>query len=152
SFWLRYGKTGRYLIMRGAIFGLIGFALLYYWARGVAAALKESAIQEHAGRFADPVRSIGLAVGVGLLVYGAYLLVRGIIDVAAPVTITGQVLWKQVWRSNSGGENSPAVPWLYYLAVDDGTGDRTTAWGLPSAMSGRAVDGDTVKLSARRWS
>jgi Predicted membrane protein (DUF2207) len=151
--WPRYGRTARYLIVRGVLLGGLGFLLLYYWAKGVAAALKEPAIGEsHAAQFAGSVKSIGLAIGTVLFVYGLYLLVRTIIDLAVPAQITGQVLWKQVWRSNSGGENSPPVPWLHYVAVDDGSGDRTTAWGLPSEIAGRAVDGDTVKLSARRWS
>ena len=151
--WLRYGRTARYLIVRGVLLGGLGFVLLYYWARGVAAALREPAIGEsHAAQFAGSVKNVGLAIGTVLFVYGAYLLVRTIIDLATPAQLTGQVLWKQVWRSNSGGEDSPPVPWLHYLAVDDGSGDKTTAWGLPSELSGRAVDGDTVKLSARRWS
>jgi hypothetical protein len=152
GFWPRYGKTGRSLITKGVLLGGLGFVLLYYWARGVAAALREPAIGENAvARYADPIRNVGVAVGAVLLGYGLYLLVRSIIDVAAPATVTGQVLWKQVWRSNSGGENSPPVPWLHYLAVDDGSGDRTTAWGLPSGLAGQAVDGDTVKLTGRRW-
>jgi hypothetical protein len=151
--WRRYGRTARYLIVRGLLLGGLGFLLLYYWAKGVAAALREPAIGEsHAAQFAGSVRSLGLAVGTVLFVYGLYLLVRTIIDLATPAHLTGQVLWKQVWRSNSGGEDSPPVPWLHYLAVDDGAGDQTTAWGLPSELAGRAVDGDTVKVSARRWS
>jgi hypothetical protein len=87
-----------------------------------------------------------------LLIYGAYLTVRSIVDLAAPANLTGQVLWKQVWRSNPGGENRPPVPWLHYLAVDDGSRDRTTAWGLPSGWAGGVADGDTVRMTARRWS
>jgi hypothetical protein len=152
-FWPRYGKTARFLITKGVLLGGLGSLLLYYWARGVAAALREPAIGERSvARFADPVRNIGLTIGAVLLAYGAYLVIRSIIDLAAPANLTGQVLWKQVWRSDSGGENRPSVPWLHYFAVDDGSGDRTTAWGLPSALAGRAEDGDTVKLTARRWS
>jgi|GEM_PF-1078439 len=152
-FWPRYGKTGRFLITKGVLLGGLGFLLLYYWARGVAAALREPAIGENSvARFADPVRNLGLTIGAVLLIYGAYLTVRSIVDVAAPASLTGQVLWKQVWRSSSRGENSPSVPWLHYLAVDDGSGDRTTAWGLPSGWSGRVADGDVVKMTARRWS
>jgi hypothetical protein len=62
------------------------------------------------------------------------------------------VLWKEVWRSSSGGQDSPSVPWLYYLAIDDGTGDRTRAWGLPVPIGSDCEPGDTVRIRVRRWS
>jgi hypothetical protein len=62
------------------------------------------------------------------------------------------VLWVEVWRSESQGEDRPSRPWLHYLAVDDGTDDRTTAWALPSEWSGRCHDGDTVTIRVRPWS
>jgi hypothetical protein len=40
---------------------------------------------------------------------------------------------------------------LHHLAVDEGRSDRTVAWGLPAALSGRCEPGDTVTLTARRW-
>jgi hypothetical protein len=95
---------------------------------------------------------VGLLLGAVLLLYGLYVLTRTTIDLAAPRTITGQVLWRQVWRQTSGGENSPPRPWLHYLAIDDGTDDRTTAWGVPSGTVGRCSDGDTVTVRVRPWS
>jgi hypothetical protein len=151
--WLRYGKPARKLIVRGVLAGGIGFVLLYYWAKGIANALRNPTIGgSPAAHFADPVRTVGLLLGGVLLVYGLYFLVRTVIDLAAPATITGQVLWLQVWKSTTGSENSPSRPWLHYLAVDDGTDDRTSAWALPTEMSGRAHDGDTVTIQVRRWS
>ncbi len=153
SLWPRYGKTAPRLIARGMVASAVGFLLLYYWARGVAAAVQEPAIgQSQAAHLAGTVTSIGFLVGAILLGYGLYVLLRTTIDLAAPATITGQVLWRQVWRQNSGGEDSPPTPWLHYLAVDDGTDDRTTAWGLPSAQINQCDDGDTVTVKARRWS
>ena len=57
-----------------------------------------------------------------------------------------------MWRTTNGSNDRPARPWLYYLAVDDGTGDRTTAWGLPSDWAYRSQPGDTVTLHVRPWS
>jgi hypothetical protein len=152
SFWPRYGKKSGRLIAKGVFAGAIGSLLLYYWARGVAAALRQPAIgASKVAQLAGTVRSVGLLVGAALLGYGLYLLVRTAIDLAAPVTVTGQVLWRQIWRQTSGGENSPPRPWLHYLAIDDGTDDRTTAWGLPSELVGQCGDGDTVTIKARRW-
>src|SRR6266545_1712578 len=152
--WPRYGKTAPRLIAKGLLASGVGtLLLLYVWAKGVAAALREPAIGESAAaRFAGTVRDVGLLLGVVLLAFGLYLLVRTAIDLAAPRTITGQVLWRQVWRQNSGGEDSPPVPWLHYLAIDDGTDDRTTAWGLPSPQANHCHDGDTVSVKVRPWS
>jgi len=44
-----------------------------------------------------------------------------------------------------------AVPWLHYLAVDDGRTDRTAAWACPSELAGSVHTGDVVTLTARRW-
>jgi hypothetical protein len=67
------------------------------------------------------------------------------------VTVTGQVLWVQLCRKSSGGEDQPPVPTLYHLAIDDGRKDRTTAWALPAGLVGRCETGDTVTVTARRW-
>jgi hypothetical protein len=107
----------------------------------------------------------GLAVTLGLtllpgtpalipllpLLYGGYTLMGVVVDVLTPLSVTGQVLWVQVWRSRSQGEDDPSVPWLHYLAVDDGSGDRTVAWACPSELVGGIAPGDAVTLTARRW-
>jgi hypothetical protein len=56
-----------------------------------------------------------------------------------------------VWRKTAGGENRPSVPWLYHLAIDDGSRDRTRAWGAPLSLSS-ADAGDTVTVTVHRWS
>ncbi|MEV6925718.1 hypothetical protein AB0M46_14620 [Dactylosporangium sp. NPDC051485] len=84
-------------------------------------------------------------------VYGGYTLVAAVVDVFLPATLTGEVLWVETWKTRSQGEDSPAIPWLHYLAVDDGTRDRTVAWACPSDLAGRAAPGDVVTLTARRW-
>ncbi len=153
TFWRRYGMRARSLIIKGVLAGGIGFVLLYYWARAVAGALNQPTIASNpAAHAAGTVKSVGLLVGAVLLGYGGYLLIRTVIDLATPVTVTGQVLWMQVWKSSSGGENSPPQPYLHYLAIDDGSGDRTVAWGLPTPMTHLCADGDTVTIQARRWS
>ncbi|MGC9665711.1 DUF2207 family protein [Planosporangium sp. 12N6] len=97
--------------------------------------------------------ALGTALlGVGLLVRGGYRLVRTIVDLASPLTVTGEALWIEVWKATGGGKDRPPTPWLYYLAVDDGSTERTTAWGLPADLYGRCGVGDVVRLTARRWS
>jgi hypothetical protein len=126
-FWRRYGRPTRYFVIQGVLVLLVG-ALLVRIRAGSA-----------------------VVVGALLLCYGLYVLARAIVDAAGPVTLTGQVLWREKLRSRPRPENDP-IPWLHYLAVDDGTGDATTAWGLPSEWVDRCRDGDTVRMTARRWS
>lgn len=151
-FW-RYGKPAPPIIIRGLIAGAIGLLLLRYWAKVIANAAKQSFVENNpSAHFADPVKVIGLGIALVLCAWGAYLIVRTVIDLAAPKTLTGQALWNEVWRSTRGSENSPARPWLHYLAIDDGTGDHTRAWALPTELSRRCVDGDTVRITVRPWS
>jgi hypothetical protein len=146
SFWWRYGRTTRDVITRSLLALGVGFVLVRYLGRGVSFVSSVVSFS-----FGDLVTRLGVVVGVVLLGYGSYLLVRGIVDVAAPKKFTGQVLWKQVWRKTSGGENRPSVPWLYHLAIDDGSRDKTRAWGAPSSLSS-ADPGDTVTVTVHRWS
>ncbi|MFG2037199.1 DUF2207 family protein [Dactylosporangium sp. NPDC048998] len=97
---------------------------------------------------------ITLAVQVLILwplLYGGYTLIATLVDLFTPVTVTGEVLWTETWKTRSQGENSPSIPWLHYLAVDSGASDRTVAWACPSEIIGRASPGDVVTLTARRW-
>jgi hypothetical protein len=93
-------------------------------------------------------------VAAGLLfARSLYRAVRALVDLATVRTITGQVLWLELWRNKTegSGDNQRRVPWLYHLAVDDGTADRTTAWILEVGLSGRCEDGDTVRIRVRPW-
>ncbi|WP_432987555.1 DUF2207 family protein [Dactylosporangium sp. CA-233914] len=85
------------------------------------------------------------------LLYGGYTLLGTLVDVLTPVTVTGEVLWVETWKTKSQGENSPSIPIVHYLAVDDGTAERTVAWACPSGIVHRANVGDLVTLTARRW-
>src|SRR5256714_750878 len=145
KFWPRYGKTAPRLVIRGLFAAAIAFLMLYFWVSGVARILREPAIGgSRAEQLTGSVRDVGLLIGGTLLAYGLYVLVRTTIDLAAPRTITGQVLWRQVWRENGGGENSPPTPYLHYLAVDDGTADPPPPWGIPSHEGGPGPGRRTV--------
>jgi hypothetical protein len=150
-FGLRYGKKAHVPIIRGLICGVIGYFLIAKLSGVVDSVKTDAGLPDAVNQGADLFTRVAILVGVVLFVYGLYTLVRGIIDMATPATITGEVLWQQVWQSNPGGENSPPRPWLHYLAVDDGKADRTVAWGLPSELSSRCEAGDTVTIKVRRW-
>ncbi len=151
-FW-RYGRPAPPLVIRGLIAGVLGVLLLRYWGGLIDAAADEPiATGNPVTGNADWITFLGVLVALVLAAWGAYVLVRTVIDLAAPRTVTGQALWTEVWRSHRGGENSPPRPWLHYLAVDDGSGDSTRAWGLPAELAGRCIDGDTVQITVRPWS
>jgi Predicted membrane protein (DUF2207) len=137
-FWSRYGQTAPSLVMPALGSVLIGGLLVWY--RDLPAELD-----------LPDISGIAVALGGLLLARGGYRAVRALVDLATTRRITGQVLWVEVWRTKSQGEDRPRIPWLYYLAVDDGRSDRTTAWALP-ATSPSCQDGDTVAIQVRPWS
>ena len=152
-FGAKYGKTAPRLLTRALVAGGIGYVLVRWWPGLIENASSAKLLQGNpALNFTSLIRLAGLALGAALLGYALYQLVRVAIDLITPVTLTGQVLWIQVWQETSGGDNSPPQPTLYYLAIDDGTGEKTTAWACPAALYRQCEVGDTVTATARRWS
>ncbi|WP_230416590.1 DUF2207 family protein [Micromonospora tarapacensis] len=145
----RYGMTLPKLLFASGISIVVGAFLLRFF--GPSFDLSPSSPYPRAATF-TLVTSIVAVIALLLVFSGIWKVVRGLVDLATERTITGEVLWVQVWRKRSQGENQPSLPWLHYLAVDDGTADRTTAWGLPSEWAGRCHDGDTVTIRGRPWS
>ncbi|MFI7080293.1 DUF2207 family protein [Micromonospora sp. NPDC049903] len=145
----RYGRSVPRLLASGAIGIAVGAFLLD--AFGPTFTLTPSTANQ-AARIFDLVRNGVTVVVVLVLLAGVHTVVRTLVDLATERTVTGEVLWIEVWRSAAQGENRPPRPWLHYLAVDDGTTDRTTAWGLPSEWATRCHDGDVVTLRVRPWS
>jgi hypothetical protein len=149
-FWPRYGQGAPTLLFRAVLALGVGFFLVRRSRSFVGDVA--SGLADAADRVTDPVGQAGFALGLALIAYGGYVIIRTIIDLAAPVTVTGQVLWVEVWRTKRRQRDNRYRPVLYYLAVDDGTRDRTTAWALPVHLYGRSYPGDTVTITARRWS
>jgi hypothetical protein len=129
-FWPRYGRTLPHLLVRGIAYAGIGSLIL---------------------KFLNDLWYCRW-IGIALLLLGVYVLVRAILDVAITREITGEVLWRETWRTKRQNEDNPAVPWLDHLAIDDGRADRTTAWGLPTEWASQCHDGDTVTITVRPWS
>ncbi|MFE9654436.1 DUF2207 family protein [Micromonospora sp. NPDC006431] len=150
----RYGETAPRLLFRGVLLAVIGYAIARYGHVVVDIAMQIDAVSASAfASFAGLTSALITVTGALLVVNGCYTVVRTIIDLATPKTITGQVLWTDLWRTqNSSSDNSSPQPILYYLAVDDGTSDRTVAWGLPLALANSCATGDTIQLTVRPWS
>ncbi len=147
-FFPRYGQTLPKLLLRAVISIAVGAFLLKIFGRTFDLAPSTT---DQAERIFTFVFDGIVVLALLLVVAGTYSAVRAIADLATERTITGEVLWLEVWRSTAQQENKPARPWLHYLAVDDGSGERTTAWGLPSQWAGGCHDGDTVTIRVRPW-
>jgi Predicted membrane protein (DUF2207) C-terminal domain len=142
-FWPRYGQKAVRLFVK-AVAALAVSILVYRGAHMLPGDLVPNSVAGY----------VGLAASIlflSPLVYGSYTLVATIIHVAKPVEITGEVLWIEVWKQTSGGENSPPTPWLHHFAIDDGRDNHTVAWACPSQLAARASTGDIVTVTARRW-
>ncbi|HTF10682.1 MAG TPA: hypothetical protein VK659_21170, partial [Asanoa sp.] len=156
-FFDRYGQRTAKLVKGGVIRLALGFGLaalsrtLPDVVPAKVGAFDSGFAGDDISTFTSPTRLVAALLATLLIVWGLYRIVRATVDHHTPVEITGEVLWVSVWRSASQGEDSPSIPWLHHLAVDDGTTDRTVAWGLPSEWSRRSSPGDLVQISVRRW-
>jgi hypothetical protein len=149
-FWGRYGRTVPSLLFPALLSLLVGGLLVRYHELPAEFGTGAGGV---AGPELERASQLALLLGVLVLIRGGYRVVRTLVDLATTRTITGEVLWLEVWRSKSQGKNRPSVPWLHYLAIDDGHAERTTAWGLPAGTGGpRCHDGDTVRIRVRPWS
>ena len=97
------------------------------------------------------VGTVLAVVGAVLLLSVVYALVRAFGDLAAERTVTGQVLWTQLWRTKRRGINEGSHV-VHHLAIDDGRSDRTTAWAIPSEWAGRFRPGSVITVTVRPWS
>lgn len=148
----RYGATVMQVVFPRLVAVFFGYVLVRWWRPVIAdlatvEQLQNTAMAQRSGL----IQTAGFVLGLAPLAYGIYGIVRIVIDLVTPASVTGQVLWIDVWRVDRGGDNSPSRPKTYYLAIDDGKSDRTTAWALPAALHGRCDTGDTVTVTVRRW-
>jgi hypothetical protein len=141
-FWVRYGLTVPKVLLRAGISLVIGFFVLKLFGRAFEAS------PDGGGDIATDVIDL---LGAYLLARGIYQGVRLGLDLAAPKTITGEVLWIEPWKSKPQKNDQPSIPLVDYFAIDDGADDRTTAWALPSEWSARCRPGDVVKFEVRPW-
>lgn len=153
----RYGLTSGSVFTGGLIRMAFGIGLL--WLRsellpqlGLGYLLDRASVQDVSLAGGERVLAFGmLSLGVYLLARGGYWLLRGLIDLGSTRSITGEVLWLEPWLRRKSGNDGPVVTTLNYLAVDDGSSDRTTAWGLPPALADDVHPGDTVTVRVRPW-
>lgn len=147
-FWPRYGKTAPGLLLRGAIFAVIGIALLRFWYRAIDGAFSLNPSRTSAvDSSIDLVKGLGLLTGFMVAIFGLYVIARTVIDLIVPAEISGEVIWTELWRS--GQNNQPSV---HYLAIDDASGDSTKAWAMPSPLLHQCHNSDIVTVHTRRWS
>jgi hypothetical protein len=143
--WPRYGRTGWQLARRSVAAMVIGYLLVRFQAEPRKVFGLNGPPHGSLHWFQLGERLVA-ALGGALILLGAYKLVRTIIDAFTTRTITGQALWIEAWRATIIGSERPG---RHYLAVDDGTGDRTVAWAASGEVCG---PGDSVRMRVRPWS
>ncbi|WP_030489451.1 DUF2207 family protein [Micromonospora chokoriensis] len=72
------------------------------------------------------------------------------LDRAAPATVTGEVLWHEVW-TRQPSDDGPGRPINHYLVIDDGHADQLRAWILPNKIADECRLGDVVTAHVRPW-
>jgi hypothetical protein len=135
--WPRYGQTVPTLVFRGAAALVVAYVL----SRAIGFVDEVGPIPR-----VDLIQAAMAAVAAGLGFYGLYAVARALTDLVTTRRITGEVLWKQ--RESSDTDH----PSNWFLAVDDGATDRTTAWILPADQSGACSVHDVVEVAVRPWS
>ena len=89
--------------------------------------------------------------GLALLGYGGYLTLRVLLDFAVTTTVSGEVLWHQLWQTRRVNDGARTKPVNYYLVIDDGQADQTRAWVLPAELADTCRLGDVVTARVRPW-
>ncbi|BCB89472.1 DUF2207 family protein [Phytohabitans suffuscus] len=143
---VHYPRRGRYGLKTRTLLGRGCFAL----AAGIALVVAPTQLGYVAGVSPGWLPALPGA-GALLAVIGTHTVLRTLVDTFTARTVTGQVLWRQLWRTHSPTSQN-RHPYLYHLAVDDGRSERTTAWVLPAYFGDGCRPGDTVTVTVRPWS
>jgi Predicted membrane protein (DUF2207) len=139
--WGRYGETASAILLRSVLVLVGGFLLIR------SSDVLTTDLSGGVTNLADALPAL-VAFLAGRAVYRV---ARAGADLVAPRTLVGEVLWVELWKTRQQGEDKPSIPVVHYLAVDDGSGDSTTAWALPSEWSTRARPGDVVTIVVQPW-
>ncbi|HLL67765.1 MAG TPA: hypothetical protein VK453_18930 [Micromonosporaceae bacterium] len=139
--WPRYGESAGWLLFKAVVSVVLGLCL---------SAGEFSMVPSSSTELGDPGWIFHRVLVLLLFGYGGYTLLTGMIATICRVTVTGEVVWLQPWKSQHPKGGQP-VSVLYYLAVDDGRSDQTVAWALPGNLVTSVNRGDVVTIKARRW-
>ncbi|MGC4746335.1 DUF2207 family protein [Micromonospora sp. DT201] len=146
----RYGKALGWVISWAVLSGLLGWT----FAGVVGGSFLASVGPSSAGwtRLTDlgPVTFGIVLLGFALLALAVYLLVRVLLDLSAPTTVSGEVLWHQVWQRQAS-DDGPGRIINYHLVIDDGHSERLRAWVIPVQIAGECRLGDVVTAQVRPW-
>lgn len=93
-----------------------------------------------------PTYLLAALAGLGLL-WPLYRAVRAGVDLTAPARVRGQVLARTLANAPASKQDA-----RFYLVIDDGAGDRLTAWLVGPALVDLGRVGDVVDITAERWS
>lgn len=145
----RYGAPAFRLVAESVVTAGTGFGLMLLYRL-----IEEGGLAPANGLLpSDRLRLFLLMGGGGLLAAaGVYRFLRAVLDLVTSETLQGEVLRIAPWARPFWRRRDPDLPRVHYLAVDDGTSDRTTAWALPPDVVRGFGPGAVVEVTVRPWS
>ncbi|WP_433316953.1 DUF2207 family protein [Micromonospora sp. CA-269861] len=145
----RYGRALGWIVFQGLIAAVLGWTFVRLAGGSLVTAARPSS---GGSRLADlnPVTPGIVLLGLALLGLAGYLLLRALLDLVTPTTVSGEVLWHEVWQRQAS-DDGPGRIINHYLVVDDGHAESLRAWILPRQIAGECRLGDVITAQVRPW-
>ncbi|MFG1868139.1 DUF2207 family protein [Micromonospora arborensis] len=146
----RYGKALGWVILWALLAALLGWTLVGVVGGSFLASVGPSSAGWTRLTELGPVTLGIVLVGFALLGLAGYLVLRAVVDLGAATTVSGEVLWHEVWQREAS-DDGPGRIINHYLVVDDGHADQLRAWVLPRQIADECRLGDVVTAQVRPW-
>jgi hypothetical protein len=105
---------------------------------------------ENVARAIGRAEPLFAAIGIALLVWGGWVLLTAGLDLVRAERFEGRIVRLRSHQGMALWWEMPRFPTRYYLALDDGSGDRLRAYRVPHAMWVGVDEGERVAVIATR--
>ncbi|MEV4499778.1 hypothetical protein AB0J84_29275 [Micromonospora arborensis] len=146
----RYGKALGWVILWALLAALLGWTFVGVVGGSFLASVGPSSAGWTRLTELGPVTLGIVLLGFALLGLAGYLVLRAVLDLGAPATASGEVLWHEVWQRQAS-DDGPGRIINHYLVIDDGHADQLRAWVLPRQIADECRLGDVVTAQVRPW-
>jgi hypothetical protein len=136
-----WGKHPAFAVLLAVLWGGVAVAAIY----GIDAMASSDPPQSVSPSQWDDLTTgalIALAPAIAVLVWALWVLVRALPDLWSTRTITGEIVRERRFRKWSSSNDTPR--YSNYLAVDDGTSDRVSAWRMRGSLWALHNQGEVV--------